>query len=367
MAINQAGLSWQPELLHCNGWQTALAIPLLADEWSRPATVYTLHGATHQSFTGEQVRDLALPVELLKSGALEMGGRLSFEKGAVLMADKLALPSPGYREALLNDHALHPLAALLAERAGRLSAIPPGIDYRCWNPATDPYIHQQYDGSSIELKRLNRPPLQAELGLPLEERDLLVGYHAAGTDADEARQIHTLLSTVAPDLPMHLLIAAAAPLPVLEPLLDLARQRPHRLSLRLATDASGWHRILAASDCLLLPARHYPSAWQARCALCYGTVPIAHAAPAILETVTDATPAHLLHGDASGFLYQPATVEQLAGVFDRVGALRAKPDIWWQKLALQGMSGGIPASDTAQGYLRCYRSAIDNPVGSLLA
>jgi hypothetical protein len=119
-----------------------------------------------------------------------MGGRLSFEKGAVLMADKLALPSPGYREALLADPTLHPLATLLAERAGRLSGIASGVDYRRWNPATDPYIHQQYDSSSFELKRLNRRHLQAELGLPLDEQDLLIGYLATAPDDTEVRQLH---------------------------------------------------------------------------------------------------------------------------------------------------------------------------------
>jgi starch synthase len=85
------------------------------------------------------------------------------------------------------------------------------------------------------------------------------------------------------------------------------------------------------------------------------------------ETVMDATPANLLHGTASGFLYRQATPDQLADVIARVGALHAKPHIWWQKLALQGMSRGFPASETAQRYLQRYRAAIDNPAASLLA
>ncbi|WP_275099744.1 glycogen synthase [Sedimenticola hydrogenitrophicus] len=367
MAINQAGLSWQPELLHCNGWQSALAIPLLAGEWSRPATLYTLHDADHQSFPGERISALSLPVELLKSGALELAGRLSFEKGAVLMADELALPSPGYGADLLDDQSTHPLAEPLKKRAERLSGIPSGIDYRRWNSTTDPHIQQHYDSSSFELKRFNRLHLQAERELPLDEHGLLIGYHATNHGAAEHQQIAALLAAIDPDLPLHLLIAAGAAEPPLEALLELARQRPHQLSLQLATDEPGWHRILAASDCLLLPARHYPSAYQAQCGLAYGTVPIAHATASMRETVTDATPANLLHGAASGFLYQPATAEQLAEVIARVSAFHAKPPIWWQKLALQGMSRSFPASETAQHYLQRYRAAIDHPAASLLA
>jgi len=96
MAINQAGINWQPDLLHCSGWQTALAIPLLGGAWSRPATIYSMHEAKHQHCHTEQINALAIPVELLKSGALEMQGRLKYEKCAFLKDDQQSLKRRGY-------------------------------------------------------------------------------------------------------------------------------------------------------------------------------------------------------------------------------------------------------------------------------
>jgi starch synthase len=96
-------------------------------------------------------------------------------------------------------------------------------------------------------------------------------------------------------------------------------------------------------------------------------VPIAHATKSIQETVTDATPANLLHGTANGFLYHGATRKQLADALIRVEAFHAKPAIWWQKLALQGMTQSFHATDAAIKYLQCYQSAIDHPVASPLA
>ncbi len=147
-------------------------------------------------------------------------------------------------------------------------------------------------------------------------------------------------------------------------MLDSAERFPQRLSVRHATDEARWHRILAGSDCLLMPARHYPSTLQAQCALSYGTVPIAHATTSIQEIVTDATPANLLHGSASGFLYYKATPEQLADAITRASTFRAKPAVWWQKLALQGMAQSFHATETTTRYLQCYQSAIDNPVAT---
>lgn len=364
MAINQAGINWQPDLLHCSGWQTALAISLLRGAWNRPATIYSMHEAKHQYCHTEQINALSIPVELLKSGALEMQGRFSFEKGAILMADQLILPSLGYRQELLNDHISHPLAPLLKKRADRLTGIPSGIDYERWSPTTDPHIEQHFDSSSFELKRLNRQRLQSELNLSLDEHDLLIGYLASGHDTSEPEQLTCLLQSIAPDTPIHILAAAGENNPALQPLLDHAERFPQRLSVHCATSESGWHRILAGSDCLLMPARHYPSAHQAQCALSYGTVPIAHASTSIQETVTDATPANLLHGRASGFLYYQATPEQLADAITRASTLRAKPAIWWQKLALQGMAQSFHAIQTTTRYLQCYQSAIDNPVAT---
>ena len=367
LAVNQAGIHWQPDLLHCNGWKTALAISLLAEAWSRPALVYSMHEAHHQICSGEQVSALSIPVELLKAGTLEIQGRLSFEKGAVLLADKLVLPSAGFRDELLQDPAAHPLAALLKKRTDQLMAIPPGIDYQRWSPTTDPHLEQHYDSSSFALKRLNRQRLQTELALPLNAHDLLIGCLVTAHQNTEFQQIGALLESVAPDIPVHLLIAAADNSRALQSLLDSVRQFPQRISVQRDADESRWHRILASSDCLLLPAQSYPSAHQAQCALSYGTVPIAHATKSIQGTVTDATPANLLHGTASGFLYRQATEKQLADALIRVKAFHAKPAIWWQKLALQGMAQSFHALDTAKKYLQCYQSAIDHPAASPLA
>lgn len=361
VAINQAGINWQPDLLHCVGWQSALAISLLSGEWSRPATIYSMHEANHHYCQNEHIKALSLPVELLKSGALEMGGQFSFEKGAILTADELLLPSAGYRQELLQDPEAHPLAPLLKQRADRLASVPSSIDYQRWSPTTDPYLEQHYDSSSFELKKFNRKRLQTELDLQLDDQDLLISFLATDHNGADTEQIIGLLETIPSDIPMHILAAGRATDPILQPLLDNAERFPGRLSVHPLDTAAGWHRILAGSDCLLMPAAFYPSAQQAQCALSYGTVPIAHASASIREAVTDATPANLLHGTASGFLSADTRIEQLADALLRASKLHAKPPIWWEKLAVQGMEQNFQAHDTLNAYLQCYQSAIDNP------
>src|SRR5690554_4885732 len=43
LAQNKLSQNWQPDLVHCNDWQTGLIPPLLSAEEDRPATVFTVH------------------------------------------------------------------------------------------------------------------------------------------------------------------------------------------------------------------------------------------------------------------------------------------------------------------------------------
>src|SRR3569832_1809830 len=44
IALNRAGLNWQPEIVHCNDWQSGLVPALLSLHTPRPATVFTGRG-----------------------------------------------------------------------------------------------------------------------------------------------------------------------------------------------------------------------------------------------------------------------------------------------------------------------------------
>ena len=367
MAINQAGLNWQPDLLHCAGWASALSIPLITVEWNRPATVYSLHQSGHMTLTNEQITALALPVELLKSGVLATDSAFSFEKGAVLNADRLLLPSHGYQEELLQHSHRHPLSAELKSRQAQISAIPPGLDYQRWGPTTDPFIEQHFDSASFELKRINRQRLQENLSLPINDRHLLVGYVSEHATTEEIALLGELMTTMDRLPPIHLVASLNGDREALQAIRDLAASNPQYLTLTTGEDETLNHRIVASSDCLLLAASACFSASQALAALSYGTVPIVHGTAAMREVLTDATPANLLNGIASGFLYHGNRASGLIEAFERVARFHAKPAIWWRKLAQHGMEQSYHASQNATQFLELYHSAIDYPAGNRIA
>lgn len=365
MAINQTGLNWQPDLLHCNGWQSALAIAMLAGEWSRPATVYTLHQTQHPLFTSDQIVPLSIPVEILKSGALSVDGQFSYERGALMMADHITTPSPGFGIGLLDCKIDYPLGSLLKSKLERFSSVPAGIDYHRWSPTTDPHIEQHYDSSSFELKRINRQRLLSEFDISLDEKGLLIGYIGNTISAAEAQLIAELLSQLQQFTSIHLLALVSGEPDCLQPLMPYRKTATPSATIQFGENEKLNHRLMAGCDSLLLPSLTYPSPLLAQCALSYGTVPIVHATDSMLEILTDATPANLLHGVATAFLYSDHTLEQLLSALTRIQRFNSKPEIWWQKLALHGMDQSFHPSETAHGYLDIYQHAIDNPAPAL--
>ena len=178
LAMNQADLDWQPDILHCNDWQTGLAPALIADLPNRPATIFTIHNLAYQGLYSRAIFDaLDLPETFWHSDGLEFYDLLSMMKGGLIYADHITTVSPTYAKEICGAEFGYGLEGLLSLRAkqGRLSGILNGIDNNEWNPATDPHLNKSYSVKNIRNKSSNKSSLQQYFGLPQKEDVLLLG------------------------------------------------------------------------------------------------------------------------------------------------------------------------------------------------
>lgn len=167
LALDQAGLGWQPDLVHCNDWQTGLIPALLAREPKRPATLFTIHNLAYQGIFSREIFDsLSLPPELWSLHGLEFHGQLSFIKGGLVYADWLSTVSPGYAREIRTAEFGCGLEGLLEQRATRLTGILNGVDYRVWDPRHDPFIVRKYNSHTLHLKVENKTDVQRRFHLP---------------------------------------------------------------------------------------------------------------------------------------------------------------------------------------------------------
>ena len=97
IAVDQTDLNWQPDVLHCNDWQTGLALAFLEDQPARPATVFTIHNLAYQGvFPHQSFLDLGLADAYWDYTKLEFHNQLSFIKGGIVFADQVNTVSPSY-------------------------------------------------------------------------------------------------------------------------------------------------------------------------------------------------------------------------------------------------------------------------------
>jgi len=368
IALGQAGLGWQPDIVHCNDWQTGLVPPLLAGEWNRPATLFTIHNMAYQgTFDRATFDQLHLPENLWSMEGLEFHGNFSFLKGGIAFADWVTTVSPTYAKEILSPEFGYGLEGLLRHRQERLAGVLNGIDYRIWNPVSDPAIVQPYDENTFKLKSINKQKLQEELGLPVDAKALLIGNIGRLVEQKGVDLILNVLPGLMHKEGVQMVILGSGDEGLEREIRHIAERHPDKIAAYIGYDEDLAHRIEAASDCFLMPSRFEPCGLNQLYSLRYGAVPIVNQTGGLADTVVDATPRNLLDGKATGFVFDRPEAPALWDCLERVLDFRKKPAIWWEKLATTGMKMDFSWDNSAEHYQALYRQAIDNPAPNPVA
>jgi starch synthase len=355
IAMNRVGLGWKPHMVHANDWQTGLVPAFLAREIERPGTLFTIHNLAYQGlFAPDAVHNLGLPNDWWHASAMEFHGHFSFIKGGLVFADWLNTVSPTYAQEIRTSRFGFGLEGLLEQRAGQLSGILNGADYRVWDPQHDPHIEQRYSLDNLDAKMANKLALQTRFGLQADERTPVIG----------------LICRLVAQKGIDLALAALPRLLQLEnlqfavlgygekhfenALRDLATQYPSKMGLEIGFSEALAHKIEAGADMFLMPSRFEPCGLNQIYSLRYGTVPIVHATGGLADTIVDATPENLLRGTATGFTFRPATPESLVETLQRALKLYRNPGSWWRRLMETGMQQDFSWALSAMHYESLY-------------
>jgi len=360
IAMGLPALGWRPQVLHCNDWQTGLAPALLQDSPERPATIFTVHNLAYQGLFDRATFDrLGLPAGLWAVNGLEFHQRMSFIKGGLVFSDRVNTVSPTYAEEVCTPRYGCGLDGLLRQLGGRFQGILNGIDYRAWNPRTDPLIAQNYGPETFHLKVENKLALQREMGLPRSERALLLGYIGRLVEQKGVDMILDILPRLLERQDVQVVFQTSGDLRIERVLQDLAHLHPDQVAVRVSYDEARAHRIEAGCDAFLMPSRFEPCGLNQIYSLRYGTVPIVRRTGGLADTVVQASPAHLAAGTATGFLFDEPAAEAFWGaVHEALTLYRERPD-QWQAMAVAGMAKDFSWEHSAAQYQRLYGQALE--------
>ena len=351
-------LDWRPRVVHLNDWQTALAAAWL--RWSPEPHARCLLSLHNMAFVGAfdpaVMPALGLPPESFAINGIEYYGRISFLKAGVYYADRLATVSPTYAREIQQEAFGGGLHGLLAARAGELHGILNGIDTQTWNPARDTCLDHPYDARRLRSKDANRSALRRQLELADDDTATLFGMVTRLTWQKGVDLVPAALEMLT-DVPWQLVVLGSGERALETQLRAFAARHPQRVHLRLGYDEHLAHRIEAGADVFLMPSRFEPCGLNQFYSMRYGTPPVVRATGGLADSVTDTSEITESDASATGFVFETASAEALAGAMRRAIALRAERRRW-RALQRNGMRGDYSWRRSAGAYLALYEEML---------
>jgi len=352
-------LNWQPEVIHCNDWQSGL-IPLyvhMARDKSGPlgktATVYTVHNLGYQgNFPKEDLKLAGLPDSYFTPEKLEFYGNVNLMKSGLLYADIITTVSPTYAKEIQSAEYGYRLEGVIAMRSKRLRGILNGIDYDVWNPAADRHIAKSYSATSPSGKAACKKALQARLKLAQGKMPIiaLVSRLAAQKGFDLLEQLLPYLLK----MNVQLVVLGLGEKPYEDLFKKAAKDYPDRVSISLEFNEELAHQIYAGADMFLMPSRYEPCGLGQLISLRYGTVPIVRATGGLADTVEDF---NSIKGKGNGFSFAEYSSVALMGTLARA-LLTYEDRAAWKQLMEKGLKEDHSWQSSAKEYVKAYKEAI---------
>jgi len=363
VALNQANYAWQPDIVHCNDWQTGLVPAIL--RISQPAqiegpyvpSIFTIHNLAYQGlFPHEIFVALGLPSELWSYSALEFHNQMSLIKGGLVFADRITTVSPQYAKEIQDEKFGYGLQGLLRHRQSQLTGILNGIDDTAWNPATDPLIEENYDINTLHNKVRNKQYLQNHYGLK-QSNNLLLGFIGRLVEQKGIDLIIKLIPKLQ-KLSAQLVILGSGESTFETPLKQLATRYPDVFGVKIGYNETLAHKIEAGIDAFLMPSKFEPCGLNQMYSLRYGSIPIVTNVGGLSDSVVGINKKTLAANTATGFVLAQPTAAELTKTLQNAIALYKQPAIW-TSIVKTGMSQYFGWQTSARQYLKLYQSVLN--------
>jgi len=358
--INQGG--FQPDLVHCNDWQTGLLPYLLrygTNGQGRPQnekTLFTIHNLAHQGWAPEWKFHLTgFPPECYTMQTLEFYGEINPMKGGIVSADAINAVSPTYAKEIQTPEFGYQLDGVLREHSARIYGILNGIDYSRWNPETDPSIPANYSAQDLSNKAICKYDLQISAGLPPSPRTPLLGMV---TRLDSQKGVDLLLEII------DRIVAAELQLVLLgtgdtyyeTAFREAAARYSDHIAVWIEYSDSKARCIMAGADLFLMPSAFEPCGQSQLCSMRYATPPIVHAVGGLADSVIDVS-----ESNGTGFTFHTYFADTFFKTIQR--AIEFYCDTTrWDLLLQQAMRAEFSIQKMAANYRKLYEKLVTNMV-----
>jgi starch synthase len=350
--------SLQPDVVHCNDWQTAL-IPMLLQHGidgsvrnGKEKTLFTIHNLAHQGWApAEKFYMTSLPASCYTMHTLEFYGEINTMKGGLVGATAVNAVSPNYAREIQTPRFGCKLDGVMRARSAVLHGILNGIDYSRWNPETDPYIAANYSGSDLSGKAACKRALQLAAGFDPDPKVAMLGVitrltHQKGIDL-LADTIERIVGSG-----VQLVILGTGDAGHEQACREWTERWPDQVCAWIEFSNEKAHQIEAGVDIFLMPSEFEPCGQNQLYSMRYGTLPLVHAVGGLEDSVVDAA-----EKGGTGFKFHEDSAEAFFQCLER--ALKVFPDTGkWTALMKRAMKQDFSVVHMARDYIALYESII---------
>lgn len=352
-------IDWQPDLIHCNDWQTGMLPVLLKFEYKRKDSfywnmkcVYSIHNIAFQGIFDPNILPelFGFDLELYENTALKFDDGVSFMKGGLYYCDIITTVSNSYAGEIQTPEYGQRLDGVLRDRSYALRGIVNGIDYDEFNPKEDKYLIKKYDANSIEDKAINKTGLQKDLGLTVDANIPMIGMVTRLT-SQKGIDLLVNISDRLLQQNIQLVVLGTGDKHYEDHFKWLNYRYGGKVSANIKFDNALANKIYAASDMFLMPSLFEPCGLGQLIALRYGSIPIVRETGGLRDTVT---PYNEYTGDGNGFSFRNYNSDELYNII-QYALWIYKDKEKWNELIKNAMNSDNSWNKSADIYLNMYR------------
>ncbi|MFB4163695.1 glycogen synthase [Alteribacillus sp. JSM 102045] len=343
-------LSFIPDIIHSNDWQTGLipAFLKILQPIADVKSVFTIHNLQYQGAMPANMFYELLNVRDEHFFGMEWNGLLNCMKAGIFHADLITTVSPSYAKEIQYSYYGEGLDPLLHDLKDKLFGVVNGIDVNEFNPLTDTNLYKNYHQSPQD-KKDNKKYLQQECGLPERSCVPVIGIVSRLVEQKGLSLVTCMLHEMMQE-DVQLIILGTGEPSIEGSLLESLQQYREQLAVCNYFDEGLARRIYAGSDFFLMPSRFEPCGLGQLIALRYETVPIVRETGGLRDTIVPFNE-HTLEGN--GFSFTNYNAHDMFHAIQYALDLYRTP-VLWHKVLQNIYTSSVSWDQSAKTYQSLY-------------
>ena len=243
------------------------------------------------------------------------------------------------------------LDGLMNARANSLRGIVNGIDYNEYNPETDKFLTKNYNAVNFRKEKVkNKTALQAELGLDVDPKKMMIGVVSRLTDQKGFDLIAYVMDELCQD-EIQLVVLGTGEERYENMFRHFAWKYQGKVSANIFYSEALSHKIYGSCDAFLMPSQFEPCGLSQLMSLRYGTVPIVRETGGLKDTVE---PYNEYESTGTGFSFLNYNAHEMLHTIRYAEAVYYDKKREWNKIVDRAMAVDFSWGASAKKYEELY-------------